>query len=57
MDAASKLATMAKGLETPLRHIPQRKSARPGVLESVLLLFFIILILMHVVMKMLFFQY
>ncbi|XP_063268745.1 centrosomal protein of 152 kDa isoform X2 [Prinia subflava] len=31
MDAASKLATMAKGLETPLRHIPQRKSARPAL--------------------------
>uniref|UniRef100_A0A8C5TBY0 Centrosomal protein 152 n=1 Tax=Malurus cyaneus samueli TaxID=2593467 RepID=A0A8C5TBY0_9PASS len=28
MNAASKLATMAKGLETPLRHIPQRKSSR-----------------------------
>ncbi|XP_062357251.1 centrosomal protein of 152 kDa [Cinclus cinclus] len=27
MDAASKLATMAKGLETPLRHVPLRKSA------------------------------
>ncbi|XP_064245511.1 centrosomal protein of 152 kDa isoform X4 [Passer domesticus] len=31
MDAASKLATMAKGLETPLRHIPQRKSACPAL--------------------------
>ncbi|XP_063025811.1 centrosomal protein of 152 kDa isoform X2 [Melospiza melodia melodia] len=31
MDAASKLATMAKGLETPLRPIPQRKSARPAL--------------------------
>uniref|UniRef100_A0A8C3NTJ5 Centrosomal protein 152 n=1 Tax=Cyanoderma ruficeps TaxID=181631 RepID=A0A8C3NTJ5_9PASS len=31
MDAASKLATMAKGLETPLRHIPQRKSAHPAL--------------------------
>ncbi|XP_014743242.1 PREDICTED: LOW QUALITY PROTEIN: centrosomal protein of 152 kDa [Sturnus vulgaris] len=31
MDAASKLATMAKGLETPLRHIPPRKSARPAL--------------------------
>ncbi|XP_066052281.1 centrosomal protein of 152 kDa isoform X8 [Chamaea fasciata] len=31
MDAASKLATMAKGLETPLRHVPQRKSARPAL--------------------------
>ncbi|NWT64974.1 CE152 protein, partial [Prunella himalayana] len=30
MDAASKLATMAKGLETPLRHIPQHKSACPA---------------------------
>uniref|UniRef100_H0ZA34 Centrosomal protein 152 n=1 Tax=Taeniopygia guttata TaxID=59729 RepID=H0ZA34_TAEGU len=42
MDAASKLATMAKGLETPLRHIPQRKSACPGVLDSVVLLFLIV---------------
>ncbi|XP_023789755.1 centrosomal protein of 152 kDa isoform X1 [Cyanistes caeruleus] len=31
IDAASKLATMAKGLETPLRHIPQRKSAHPAL--------------------------
>ncbi|NXB15179.1 CE152 protein, partial [Rhagologus leucostigma] len=31
MDAASKLATMAKGLETPLRHIPQRKATRPAL--------------------------
>ncbi|XP_016156518.1 PREDICTED: centrosomal protein of 152 kDa isoform X2 [Ficedula albicollis] len=31
MDAASKLATMAKGLETPLRHIPQRRLARPAL--------------------------
>ncbi|KAL9838238.1 centrosomal protein of 152 kDa isoform 5-T5 [Geothlypis trichas] len=31
MDAASKLAMMAKGLETPLRPIPQRKSARPAL--------------------------
>ncbi|XP_053844828.1 centrosomal protein of 152 kDa [Vidua macroura] len=31
MDAASKLATMAKGLETPLRSIPQRKSACPAL--------------------------
>ncbi|XP_038003282.1 centrosomal protein of 152 kDa isoform X2 [Motacilla alba alba] len=31
MDAASKLATMAKGLETPLRHIPQRKPACPAL--------------------------
>ncbi|KAM7039519.1 centrosomal protein of 152 kDa isoform 2-T2 [Acridotheres tristis] len=31
MDAASKLATMAKGLETPLWHIPPRKSARPAL--------------------------
>ncbi|XP_056356022.1 centrosomal protein of 152 kDa isoform X1 [Oenanthe melanoleuca] len=31
MDAASKLATMAKGLETPLRHIPQRRSACPAL--------------------------
>ncbi|XP_009579623.1 PREDICTED: centrosomal protein of 152 kDa [Fulmarus glacialis] len=32
MNAASKLATMAKGLETPLRHIPQSKSTRSGLL-------------------------
>ncbi|PKU48121.1 hypothetical protein llap_1592 [Limosa lapponica baueri] len=32
MHAASKLATMAKGLETPLRHIPQSKSTRSGLL-------------------------
>ncbi|XP_039933570.1 centrosomal protein of 152 kDa isoform X2 [Hirundo rustica] len=31
IDAASKLAMMAKGLETPLRHIPQRRSARPAL--------------------------
>ncbi|NXO07112.1 CE152 protein, partial [Oriolus oriolus] len=31
MDAASKLATMAKGLETPLRHLPQRKAARSAL--------------------------
>ncbi|XP_041325252.1 centrosomal protein of 152 kDa isoform X2 [Pyrgilauda ruficollis] len=31
MDAASKLAMMAKGLETPLRHIPQHKSACPAL--------------------------
>ncbi|NWW18513.1 CE152 protein, partial [Falcunculus frontatus] len=31
MDAASKLATMAKGLETPLRHIPQRKAPCPAL--------------------------
>ncbi|XP_039413813.1 centrosomal protein of 152 kDa isoform X1 [Corvus cornix cornix] len=31
MDAASKLATMAKGLETPLRHIPQRKATRSAL--------------------------
>uniref|UniRef100_A0A8C3GXQ4 Centrosomal protein 152 n=1 Tax=Corvus moneduloides TaxID=1196302 RepID=A0A8C3GXQ4_CORMO len=43
MDAASKLATMAKGLETPLRHVPQRKATRSGVLDSVVLLFLIIL--------------
>ncbi|XP_067999878.1 centrosomal protein of 152 kDa isoform X6 [Melanerpes formicivorus] len=32
MNAASKLATMAKGLETPLQHIPQNKSARSALL-------------------------
>ncbi|KAM9275735.1 LOW QUALITY PROTEIN: centrosomal protein of 152 kDa [Morus bassanus] len=32
MNAASKLATMAKGLETPLRHIPQSKSTRSALL-------------------------
>ncbi|XP_014799763.1 PREDICTED: centrosomal protein of 152 kDa isoform X2 [Calidris pugnax] len=32
MHAASKLATMAKGLETPLRHIPQSKSTRSALL-------------------------
>ncbi|XP_074011747.1 LOW QUALITY PROTEIN: centrosomal protein of 152 kDa [Numenius arquata] len=32
MYAASKLATMAKGLETPLRHIPQSKSTRSALL-------------------------
>ncbi|KAM6304704.1 LOW QUALITY PROTEIN: centrosomal protein of 152 kDa [Podargus strigoides] len=32
MNAASKLATMAKGLETPLRHIPQRKSTCSALL-------------------------
>uniref|UniRef100_A0A8C4V5P5 Centrosomal protein 152 n=1 Tax=Falco tinnunculus TaxID=100819 RepID=A0A8C4V5P5_FALTI len=32
MDAASKLATMAKGLETPLRHIPQSKSTCSALL-------------------------
>ncbi|KAM4765862.1 centrosomal protein of 152 kDa isoform 4-T4 [Cyanocitta cristata] len=31
MDAASKLATMAKGLETPLRHIPQRSATRSAL--------------------------
>ncbi|XP_027744755.1 centrosomal protein of 152 kDa isoform X4 [Empidonax traillii] len=31
MNAASKLATMAKGLETPLRHIPQGKSTRSAL--------------------------
>ncbi|XP_009978768.1 PREDICTED: centrosomal protein of 152 kDa [Tauraco erythrolophus] len=31
MNAASKLATMAKGLETPLRHIPQSKSTRSAL--------------------------
>ncbi|XP_009706248.1 PREDICTED: centrosomal protein of 152 kDa [Cariama cristata] len=32
MNAASKLATMAKGLEMPLRHIPQSKSTRLALL-------------------------
>ncbi|XP_075620475.1 centrosomal protein of 152 kDa isoform X1 [Balearica regulorum gibbericeps] len=32
MNAASKLATMARGLETPLRHIPQSKSTRSALL-------------------------
>lgn len=32
MNAASKLATMAKGLEIPLRHIPQSKSTRSALL-------------------------
>ncbi|XP_010117318.1 PREDICTED: centrosomal protein of 152 kDa, partial [Chlamydotis macqueenii] len=32
MNAASKLATMAKGLETPLRHIPRSKSTRSALL-------------------------
>ncbi|KAM6059539.1 centrosomal protein of 152 kDa isoform 2-T2 [Theristicus caerulescens] len=32
MNAASKLATMAKGLETPLRHIPQSKSTCSALL-------------------------
>ncbi|XP_053934079.1 centrosomal protein of 152 kDa [Cuculus canorus] len=32
MNAARKLATMAKGLEMPLRHIPQSKSARSALL-------------------------
>ncbi|XP_074457545.1 centrosomal protein of 152 kDa isoform X3 [Larus michahellis] len=32
MNAASKLATMAKGLETPLRHIPESKSTRSALL-------------------------
>ncbi|KAM7102870.1 centrosomal protein of 152 kDa isoform 2-T3 [Ciconia maguari] len=32
MNAASKLATMAKGLETPLRHIPQSKSSHSALL-------------------------
>ncbi|XP_069722793.1 centrosomal protein of 152 kDa [Phaenicophaeus curvirostris] len=32
MNAASKLATMAKGLETPLRHIPHSKYARSALL-------------------------
>ncbi|XP_061302875.1 centrosomal protein of 152 kDa isoform X4 [Pezoporus flaviventris] len=32
MNAASKLATMAKGLEMPLRHIPQSKSTRSALL-------------------------
>ncbi|XP_075016140.1 centrosomal protein of 152 kDa isoform X2 [Calonectris borealis] len=32
MNAASKLATMAKGLETPLRHVPQSKSTRSALL-------------------------
>ncbi|XP_074773073.1 centrosomal protein of 152 kDa [Athene noctua] len=32
MNAASKLATMAKGLETPLRRIPQSKSTRSALL-------------------------
>ncbi|XP_051652530.1 centrosomal protein of 152 kDa isoform X4 [Manacus candei] len=31
INAASKLATMAKGLETPLRHIPQGKSTRSAL--------------------------
>ncbi|XP_032556464.1 centrosomal protein of 152 kDa isoform X2 [Chiroxiphia lanceolata] len=31
MNAASKLAAMAKGLETPLRHIPQGKSTRSAL--------------------------
>lgn len=44
MHAASKLATMAKGLETPLRHIPQSKSARLGMLDSVVVFTLIILI-------------
>lgn len=52
MNAASKLATMAKGLETPLRHIPQSKSTRSGMLDSIVVLFLIILIFLHVVMKM-----
>ncbi|XP_010179234.1 PREDICTED: centrosomal protein of 152 kDa [Mesitornis unicolor] len=34
MNAASKLATMAKGLETPLRHIPQSKSTHAGLLYN-----------------------
>ncbi|XP_042660230.1 centrosomal protein of 152 kDa [Tyto alba] len=34
MNAASKLATMAKGLETPLRHIPRSKSTRSALLLS-----------------------
>uniref|UniRef100_A0A8C6JBK5 CEP152 CEP63 binding coiled coil domain-containing protein n=1 Tax=Melopsittacus undulatus TaxID=13146 RepID=A0A8C6JBK5_MELUD len=32
MNAASKLATMAKGLEMPLQHIPQSKSTRSALL-------------------------
>ncbi|NXW83134.1 CE152 protein, partial [Alopecoenas beccarii] len=32
MNAASKLATMAKGLETPLRHVPQSKSTHSALL-------------------------
>ncbi|XP_063203268.1 centrosomal protein of 152 kDa isoform X3 [Chroicocephalus ridibundus] len=32
MNAASKLATMAKGLETPLQHIPESKSTRSALL-------------------------
>ncbi|XP_065497955.1 centrosomal protein of 152 kDa [Caloenas nicobarica] len=32
MNAASKLATMAKGLETPLRHVPQSKATHSALL-------------------------
>lgn len=38
LNAAGKLATMAKGLETPLRHLPQNKSTRSGMLVSVVVL-------------------
>ncbi|XP_051484532.1 centrosomal protein of 152 kDa isoform X4 [Apus apus] len=34
MNVAHKLATMAKGLETPLRHIPQSKSTRSALLSN-----------------------
>ncbi|NWS67804.1 CE152 protein, partial [Crotophaga sulcirostris] len=34
MNAASKLAAMAKGLETPLRHVPPSKSACSAVLSN-----------------------
>ncbi|XP_071670191.1 centrosomal protein of 152 kDa isoform X2 [Patagioenas fasciata] len=34
MNAASKLATMAKGLETPLRHLPQSKSTHSALLSD-----------------------
>ncbi|XP_054244147.1 centrosomal protein of 152 kDa [Indicator indicator] len=37
MNAASKLATMAKGLETPLRHVPQTKSCSALLFNSDLL--------------------
>lgn len=53
MNAASKLATMAKGLETPLRHVPQSKSTHSGMLGSIVVLLLIITDLRHAVMKML----
>lgn len=43
MNAASKLVTMAKGLETPLRHTLQCRTTRSGMLGYLSVCFFTIL--------------